>query len=337
MSCSHSDAEHELLDFSPDGYDERQYCSPAFDLPVGRLTRTPNGRYPEYHTSADDLTFVRPEALGGSLATALDVFAVLDGNRRYLNLNPECEPQLGRRGLFRQQGGRKDNRPGELALLWVLNLSDGRHTLLDIADRADMPFQSRANGRRRSRRRRTPGGRVRVLVTGTQGYIGSLLGPYLVERGHEVVGVDAGFYRSAWLYNGPPLEVQTLGRDIRELTADDLHGFDAVVHMAEFSNDPLGQLAPHVTRAINHAGSVHLASMAKAAGVSRFVYTSSCSVYGAADVDLVDEDSPLRPQTEYAECKRLVEHDVSAMADNGVLSDLPPKRDRLRRLASAAF
>jgi nucleoside-diphosphate-sugar epimerase len=157
---------------------------------------------------------------------------------------------------------------------------------------------------------------VKVLVTGTQGYIGSLLGPYLAERGHEVLGVDAGFYRSAWLYSGPTLEVQTLRRDIRELTVDDLRGFDAVVHMAELSNDPLGQLAPHVTRTINHGGSVHLARTAKAAGVERFVYTSSCSVYGATDEDTVDEDSPLRPQTEYAKCKELVERDVGALADD---------------------
>jgi aminopeptidase-like protein len=136
----HSDAEYELLNFSPDGYDERQYCSPGFDLSVGRLTRTPNGRYPEYHTSADDLDFVHPEALAGSLSTALDVFAVLEGNGRYLNPNPECEPQLGRRGLFRQEGGRKADRRDELALLWILNLSDGRHTLLEIAERADLPF-----------------------------------------------------------------------------------------------------------------------------------------------------------------------------------------------------
>jgi nucleoside-diphosphate-sugar epimerase len=158
---------------------------------------------------------------------------------------------------------------------------------------------------------------VRVLVTGTDGYIGTLLGPYLAERGHEVRGVDAGFYRAAWLYHGPPVLVETLNRDIRELTAADLEGIDAVVHMAELSNDPLGQLLPGVTHAVNHQGSVRLARLAKAAGVERFVYTSSCSVYGAAEEDVVDEESPLRPQTAYAECKTLVERDVAELADDG--------------------
>ncbi len=137
----HSGAEHELLDFSPDGYDERQYCSPGFDLPVGRLTRTPNGRYPEYHTSADDLDLVSPEALGDSFAAVLEVCSLLDGNSRYESLNPNCEPQLGRRGLFRTTGGRKSESTNELALLWVLNLSDGRHTLLEIAERSGLPFR----------------------------------------------------------------------------------------------------------------------------------------------------------------------------------------------------
>jgi aminopeptidase-like protein len=136
-----SGRDHELLDFSPDGYDERQYCSPGFDLPVGRLTRTPNGRYPEYHTSADDLDLVRPDALGDSLETVLEVCSLLDANGRYVNLNPHGEPQLGRRGLYRQVGGRKEERSGELALLWVLNLSDGVHTLLDVAERSGLPFR----------------------------------------------------------------------------------------------------------------------------------------------------------------------------------------------------
>ncbi len=127
-------------EFVPFGYDERQYGSPGFDLPVGSLTRTPWGRYPEYHTSADDLAFVRPEALAGSLRTYLKVVEVLEGNRRYLNLNPKCEPQLGRRGLYRTIGGDESGRARELALLWVLNLSDGYYSLLDIADRARLSF-----------------------------------------------------------------------------------------------------------------------------------------------------------------------------------------------------
>ncbi|HEX4964725.1 MAG TPA: DUF4910 domain-containing protein [Thermoanaerobaculia bacterium] len=127
-------------DFVPFGYDERQYCSPGFDLPVGSLTRTPWGRYPEYHTSADDLGFVRPAALAGSLRTYLDVMETLEGNRRYLSLNPKCEPQLGRRGLYRTIGGDDAGRARELALLWVLNLSDGDNSLLDVAERSGLGF-----------------------------------------------------------------------------------------------------------------------------------------------------------------------------------------------------
>ena len=127
-------------DFVPFGYDERQYGSPGFNLAVGSLTRTPYGRYPEYHTSADDLGFVKPEALEGSLRTYLAVMDVLEGNRRYLNLNPKCEPQLGRRGLYRAIGGDESGRERELALLWVLNLSDGSYDLMEIAERAGMSF-----------------------------------------------------------------------------------------------------------------------------------------------------------------------------------------------------
>jgi aminopeptidase-like protein len=126
--------------FVPFGYDERQYCSPGFDLPVGSLTRTPWGRYPEYHTSADDLDFVRPDALGGSLRAYLAVIAALEGNRRYRNLSPKGEPQLGRRGLYRPIGGETHGRDRELALLWVLNQSDGGPDLLAIAERSGMRF-----------------------------------------------------------------------------------------------------------------------------------------------------------------------------------------------------
>ena len=159
---------------------------------------------------------------------------------------------------------------------------------------------------------------MNVLVTGSEGYIGSILCPYLAERGHSVVGVDSGFYAEARLYDnagGPAVEMRR--QDIRRLARADLEGFDAVVHMAELSNDPLGQLAPTVTYEINHQGSVTLASTAREAGVPRFVYTSSCSVYGAAEHGMVDETSQLHPQTAYAVCKQLVERDVATLADDG--------------------
>src|SRR5262249_26912369 len=130
----------EIHDFSPYGYDERQYSSRGFNLPVGSLTRSPHGRFPEYHTSADDLTFVRPEALAGSLTAYLSVLSLLEDNTRYLNLNPKCEPQLGRRGLYAALGGLPNAGRLELALLWVLNLSDGQHSLLDIAEQSGLEF-----------------------------------------------------------------------------------------------------------------------------------------------------------------------------------------------------
>jgi aminopeptidase-like protein len=135
---------HEVMDFSPYGYDERQFCSPGFDLPVGSLTRTPWGRYPEYHTSADDLSLVRPEYLADSFSVYLSVLDVLERNGRYLNQQPKCEPQLGRRGLYRQMGGHAETKEAELALLWVLNLSDGAHALLDIAERSGLNFDALA-------------------------------------------------------------------------------------------------------------------------------------------------------------------------------------------------
>lgn len=133
---------HHVVDFYPYGYDERQYCSPGFNLPVGCLMRTPHGQYPEYHTSADNLDFLRPESLEDTLATCLTILCVLESNRTYHSTNPHCEPQLGKRGLYRAVGGQKEGALNEMALLWVLNLSDGRHSLLDIAERAGMPFET---------------------------------------------------------------------------------------------------------------------------------------------------------------------------------------------------
>lgn len=135
-------SEFSVREFTPYGYDERQYCSPGFDLPVGSLTRTPHGGYPEYHTSADDLSFVRPEHLADSLSIYLDVIEILETNSCYVSLCPKCEPQLGKRGLYRKLGGHSDAGNREMALLWVLNQADGKHSLLDIAERSGVCYGS---------------------------------------------------------------------------------------------------------------------------------------------------------------------------------------------------
>ncbi|NJO49047.1 MAG: SDR family oxidoreductase [Leptolyngbyaceae cyanobacterium RM2_2_4] len=157
---------------------------------------------------------------------------------------------------------------------------------------------------------------MQVLVTGTEGYLGSLLAPLLMERGHDVTGVDTGYYKVGWLYNGTGLTAKTLNKDIRHIQLEDLAGMDAIVHMAELSNDPTGQLSPTITYDINHKGSVRLAELAKQAGVRRFVYMSSCSVYGVATEGDVTEETSVNPQTAYAECKTFVERDVTQMADD---------------------
>jgi len=135
----HSGEPQELLEFSPDGYDERQYCSPGLNLPVGCLMRSVWGKFPEYHTSADNLDFIRPEQLARSLRVCAAIVDVLEGNRRYRNLSPFCEPQLGRRNLYHSVGGHAPGREVS-ARLWVLNLSDEDHSLLDIAERSGLPF-----------------------------------------------------------------------------------------------------------------------------------------------------------------------------------------------------
>ncbi len=155
---------------------------------------------------------------------------------------------------------------------------------------------------------------MKVLVTGTDGYIGSLLGNVLLERGHDVVGLDTGFYRDGWLYNAVKKAPQWISKDIRNITEKDLEGFEAVVHLAELSNDPLGKLNNDITYEINHIGSVELAKKCKNVGVSRFVYTSSCSAYGIGGDDFKTEESSTDPQTAYAKCKVRVERDVSPLA-----------------------
>jgi nucleoside-diphosphate-sugar epimerase len=159
---------------------------------------------------------------------------------------------------------------------------------------------------------------MKVLLTGSGGYIGIVTAPVLMARGHEVVGLDTGYYESGWLYHGVSAAPRLMVKDIRQITEEDLAGFDAVVHMAELSNDPLGQLNPEITYQINHQGSIHLAKMARAAGVSRFIYMSSCSVYGVGEPgEIKTEESPVNPQTAYADCKTLVERDLPPLADAG--------------------
>jgi nucleoside-diphosphate-sugar epimerase len=160
---------------------------------------------------------------------------------------------------------------------------------------------------------------MNVLVTGTEGYIGTRLAAWLAGHGHRVTGLDSGYYREGTLYTDPlkmPQAPGTLYKDLRTVTPLDFEGFDAVVPLAELSNDPLGEHRPEITYEINHLGSIKIAQAARDAGVRRFVYASSCSVYGAAAVDLVDETSPLNPQTAYARCKVLVERDLGAMASD---------------------
>ena len=157
---------------------------------------------------------------------------------------------------------------------------------------------------------------MRILLTGADGYIGAIMGPTLVEAGHDVVGLDTGFYRRGWLFDDRRAHPKVVTRDIRDVTEDDLAGFDAVVHLSELSNDPIGENDPELTVAINHRGSLGLAEKARAAGVKRFVYASSCSTYGAGGDEMRTEESDLAPQTAYARCKILVETDVRKLMDD---------------------
>ena len=158
---------------------------------------------------------------------------------------------------------------------------------------------------------------MKVLLTGVEGYIGCRLMPLLAALGHDVVGMDTGYYRDGWLYSDvrpPGSAVRTIIKDLRSVIPEDFAGFDAVVHLAELSNDPLGENNPEVTYEINHRGSVRIAELAKAAGAQRFVYASSCSVYGVGSGEFLDETSPVNPQTAYARCKVRVEQDVAKLA-----------------------
>lgn len=156
----------------------------------------------------------------------------------------------------------------------------------------------------------------KILLTGSAGYIGSVMMPLLRSRGHHVEGLDAGFFVGCDL-NSSPIEPLSRRRDVREIMPRDLEGFDAVIHLAALCNDPLGNLNPDLTLEINYRASVRLAKFARAAGVKRFLYASSCSMYGVSHDDLVNEDAPLHPLTAYAKSKALSEEAISALASRG--------------------
>jgi len=156
---------------------------------------------------------------------------------------------------------------------------------------------------------------MKILLTGADGYIGAVMGAKLLETGHDVVGIDTGFYRRGWLFEDGRPRPRTISKDQRQITVDDLRGFDAVVHLAELSNDPIGENDPRLTMEINHQGSVGLGRMARDAGVARFIQASSCSIYGAGSDGYRTETSAFAPQTAYARCKILAEEGLRALMD----------------------
>jgi nucleoside-diphosphate-sugar epimerase len=177
---------------------------------------------------------------------------------------------------------------------------------------------------------------MRLLVTGNKGYLGAVMVPMLLAAGHEVVGLDSDLFKECTFCPDVRTE-RELRIDLRDVQRCHLEGFDAVIHLAALSNDPLGDLNPTITYDINHAATVRLARLAREAGVGRFLYSSSCSSYGRAGDNMVDETADLNPLTPYAISKVRVEQDVAKLANDRFSPTFPPKRDRLRRLAASSM
>ena len=156
---------------------------------------------------------------------------------------------------------------------------------------------------------------MRILVTGHNGYIGTVMAPLLRVEGHDVVGLDSDLFEGCNFGNPSP-DVPCIRKDLRDIQASDVEGFDAIIHLAGLSNDPLGDLNPTLTYEINHAASVRLARLAKEGGIPRFLFSSSCSTYGAAGEDMVNEEAVFNPVTPYGHSKVLVEQDVAKLADS---------------------
>ena len=175
-----------------------------------------------------------------------------------------------------------------------------------------------------------------ILLTGSRGYIGSVMAAELVAAGHRVVGLDTGYFSECTLVPDR-VEIPEVTKDLRDVELEDVRGFDAIVHLGALSNDPIGNLDSGWTEEINHRASVRLAELAREAGVRRFLFSSSCIMYGMSSADVVDEDSPLDPQTEYARSKVMTEEAISGARDRRLLADVPPERNRVRHLAQDAL